>query len=78
MNSNQTGPFPKYVVQIMHTSKMGVYRVRIHDMVPDSPRLVADGESADVDAFAGSYGVTILRDTGGFDGVGIRYRAHGI
>ena len=77
MNSNQTGPFPKYVVQVMHTSKIGVYRVRIHDMVPDSPRLVADGESADVDAFAYSKGVTIIRDTGEYDGVGIMYRAYG-
>ena len=77
MNSDQTGPFPKYVVQVMHTSKIGVYRVRIHDMVPDSPRLVADAESYDVDAFAGSYGVTIIRDTGEFDGVGIMYRGHG-
>ena len=77
MISNQTDPFPKYVVQVMHTSKVGVYRVRIHDMVPDSPRLVADAESYDVDAFAGSYGVTIIRDTGEFDGVGIMYRGHG-
>ena len=74
MNSNQTAPFAKYVVQVMHTSKIGVYRVRIHDMVPDSPRLVADADAYDVDAFAGSYGVTILRDTGEYDGVGIRYR----
>ena len=61
MNNNQTAPFAKYVVQIMHTSRPGVYRVRIHDMVPETPRLVADGDAYDVDSFAHSYGVTILR-----------------
>ena len=76
MNSNQTAPFAQYVVQVMHTSKPGIYRVRIHDMVLETPRLVADRTSYDVDALAAFYGVTIMRDTGEYDGVGIRYRAH--
>lgn len=74
MNSNQTAPFAKYVVQVMHTSRIGVYRVRIHDMVSEFPRLVADSNAYDVDAFAESYGVTILRETGAYDGVGLMYR----